>query len=98
MAAFARFGGFAGGWFGGGWAALASFADAGNLYSAKGEREREVSRHRHLFHESSDTVVIVASAEDSLGTNGFSRNRGEEEEARYSHGCVDGFAREMEKR
>jgi thiamine biosynthesis lipoprotein ApbE len=87
--------------FAGGWAALASFSDAGNLstiYSAKGEREREVSRHRHLFHESSDTVAIIASTEDSLGTSGFSRNRGEEEEARYSHDCVDGFACEMGKR
>jgi hypothetical protein len=37
-------------------------------------------------------VAIVAFAEDYLGTNGFNRNRGEEEEARHSHGRVDGFA------
>ena len=62
----------------------------GRRYSSKGEREREVGGHRHLFDESSDTVVIVASAEDSLGTSGFSRSRGKEgdEEARYSHGHV----------
>ncbi len=58
---------------------------------AKGEGEREVGGHRHLFNESSDMVVIVASVEDSLGTNGFSRNRGEEEdeEARYLYGLDD---------
>ena len=62
--------------------------------SAKGEGEREVGGHRHLINESSDTVAIVASAEDSLGTNGFSCNRGEEEdgEARYLHGLDDDFA------
>ena len=62
--------------------------------SAKGEGEREVGGHRHLFNESSDTVAIVASAEDSLGTNSFSCDRGEEEgeDARYSHGLDDDFA------
>ena len=42
-------------------------------------------------------VAIVAFAEDYLGTNGFNRNRGKEEEARYSHGCVDDFAFEVGK-
>jgi hypothetical protein len=37
-------------------------------------------------------VAFVAFAEDSLGTNCFSHNGGEEEEDIYSHGRVDGYA------
>jgi hypothetical protein len=37
-------------------------------------------------------VTIVASDEDSLGANGFSRYRDKEaEECNFQHGCVEGF-------
>ncbi len=57
------------------------------IYYAKEDPEREVSGHRHLFNESSDTVAIVAFVED-LGTNGFSHNPSEEEIKTLLDTCI----------
>jgi len=57
---------------------------ASTYSAAEGDRERGVRGHEpdeHLFIERSDTIAFIALVKDSLGTNGFSRNRGKEEEA-----------------
>ena len=42
----------------------------------------------NTFSMSSDTVAIVAFAEDSLGTNGFSHNPSEEEKKTLVDTCI----------